>query len=133
MESKQLTQVSCLIDNLTSDEDLRQELWVHYLSGNSSESFKDSLERIKLQHSINEEFNKVVYEAFNYRPSIKFVSFLDSFTEFEQNILYMLMLGLSLQQISLIKGIDEVRIEQCVASIRYNNIWNEYQKMRKVP
>jgi hypothetical protein len=39
-------EVRQLINCLTNDEDARQELWVHYLSGNSVDSFVSRLDEI---------------------------------------------------------------------------------------
>ena len=45
------------INRLTSDEDLRQELWLYFLEGNSPFSLKDRLLQIEESEKIN---NKII-------------------------------------------------------------------------
>ena len=40
------------INRLTKDEDLRQELWLHFLEGNSLFSFEDHLKTVKLKKEL---------------------------------------------------------------------------------
>lgn len=39
------------INHLTNDEDLRQELWLHFLEGNSLLSFQEYLQILQLNHN----------------------------------------------------------------------------------
>lgn len=132
---KPVEQVSCLINSLTNDEDMRQDLWVYYLSGKPVESFEARLERLKVEYSVPFELQKLLWQLIKNPISEKLSESLqNNFTDYERSIICFLMLGLEVDQISKIKGISEVRIRQSIATIRYNKVWNEhYQTLHKVP
>lgn len=117
-------QVSNLINCLTNDEDLRQDLWVCYLSGTPLESFESRLERIKVEYSDDIELRKSIWQLIKNPPSQALSETLEkNFTDYERSIICCLMLGLEVSKISNIKGISEVRIRQSIATIRYNSCW----------
>jgi hypothetical protein len=118
-------QVSCLINNLTTDEDLRQELWVHYLSGHSTDSFSSHLQKIKLEYSDDVELKRSIYHLIKNPLPQNLTDLLGNFTEFERCIICFLMLGLNIEKIAQVKGISEVRIRQSITNIRYNKCWSE--------
>lgn len=121
-----LKQVGNLINCLTKDEDLRQELWVHYLSGNDVDSFVSHLEQIKLEYNQDLELKRHIWTLLN-RPLNRHISdIMRHFTELEKSILCLIMLGLSVPNIAQIKGASEVRIRQLIASIRYNECWSTF-------
>lgn len=119
--------VGSLINRLTKDEDTRQDLWVHYLSGNPVDSLSDHLQEITNEYLDDE--NKIkgaVWQLMTDPPSSDFLELLDSFTEFEKSIICGLMLGFTIQDISQRRGICEVRLRQTISSIRYNPLWENY-------
>jgi hypothetical protein len=126
-------QVSCLINSLTNDEDLRQELWVHYLSGHSTNSFDIYLEKIKFEYCDDIELKEAIWALIKNPPSDALLGILDNFTDFERSIICLLMLGLDVDKISAAKGISEVRIRQSIATIRYNNVWKEKYGIKEKP
>lgn len=130
---KTLETVNSLINSLTKDEDVRQNLWVYYLTGTASESLEARLSNLKKEH-INDSFlQKTIWNLIQNPPSIELSNLIDNnFTYFESSIICCLMLGLSVSEISDIKGISEVRIRQSIAVIRYNNIWNKVYEDQKI-
>lgn len=126
-----LSQVSNLINCLTNDEDLKQELWVHYLSGNPIESFADHLSKLKFEYSEDIELKKTIWFLIKNPPSDRLIRLLENFTDFEKSIICLCMLGLSADKIAEIKGISKVRIRQSIATIRYNECWREYGTQKK--
>lgn len=117
-------EVNNLINCLTNDEDLRQDLWVCYLSGTSVESFESRLERIRVEYSDDIELRKSIWQLIKNPPSEELSTVLqENFTDYERSIICCLMLGLEIDKISYIKGISEVRIRQSIATIRYNDCW----------
>jgi hypothetical protein len=121
--------VNSLINCLTNDEDLRQDLWVCYLSGTPVESFESRLERIKVEHSEDLQLQKAIWHLIKNPPSQELSTILEqNFTDYERSIICCLMLGLKVEKISNIKGISQVRIRQTLQAIRYNDIWNEYRQ-----
>jgi hypothetical protein len=117
--------VSNLINYLTNDEDLRQELWVHYLTGNSVDSFSKHLNKIQVEYSEDEQLKASVWDLINNPPSNELQNILNHFTDFERSIICLLMLGLTVDNISLVRGISQVRIRQSISSIRYNKAWSD--------
>lgn len=124
---KSTDEVSNLISCLTNDEDLQQDLWVHYLSGTPTELFEASLERLKVEYSEDIELRNAVWNLIQNPPSEKLSTFLENnFSDYERGIIFCLMLGLQVSRISHIKGISEVRVRQSIATIRYNSAWSKY-------
>jgi hypothetical protein len=115
--------VNNLINCLTDNEDLRQELWVHYLSGNPVDSFVSHLQKVSLSYSESTKLKESVWNLLQNPPSTTMTKVLGHFSDFERSILCLLVLGLSITEISAYKGISEVRIRQTVAAIRYNSTW----------
>lgn len=121
-----INRVNCLINNLTQDEDMRQELWLHYLSGHSVDSFTAHLKKIKEEYSEDEKLKQAVWSLIQNPLPDNLSSILESFSEYEKSIICFLMLGLDVAQISAMKGISEVRIRQTISSIGYNECWSKY-------
>lgn len=119
-------QVSYLINCLTKNEDLRQELWVHYLDGNPIESFSAYLKKIQIEYSEDKVIKENLWHLYQSPPSDNFFCILDNFTDFEQSIIVSLILGVEVEKISEYWGISPVRIRQVIASIGYNSCWRDY-------
>jgi hypothetical protein len=106
------------IDNLTNDEDDRQDLWIAYLEGNSVEDLSSYLNYIKAKKHIditllkvNPYYIKKIYENIN------------CLTSFEQSIILLYTIGIDIDNISWYKGIDRVRTIQVINSaLHYCNI-----------
>ena len=125
-------QVSNLINCLTNDEDQRQELWVHYLTGNPVESFASHLEKLRLDYEDDIVVKKALWHMMHNPPSASLIEFLKkNFTDFERSVIAFLMLDLDISKISQYKGISEVRIRQAIASIRYNSCWENYYGIKE--
>ena len=118
-------QVSQLISNLTNDEDQRQELWAHYLSGNAESSLASYLDKINKEYSLESEIQSRIWHIVKNPPSEKFYELLSRFSDVEQSIVTLLALGLTVTQVSLYKRISEIRIRQVISIIKDNNCWEE--------
>lgn len=126
-------EVSNLINCLTNDEDARQDLWVHYLSGCPVESLVHHLRDVQLEYSDDIELRKAIWDLLDNPLSDELTNFLMSnFTDYERSIICFLMLGLNVSKISEIKGISEVRIRQSIASIRYNQSWSSSDGIKEI-
>lgn len=123
---RSLDEVSNLINCLSNDEDTRQDLWVHYLSGNSTESFDARLIRFKAEQNLESELQTAIWELIQ-NPLSEGLQVLieNNFSDYERSIICLLVLGCDSLQISEIKGISQVRIRQTLATIRYNKCWEE--------
>ena len=122
---KPTEKVSRLINNLTSDEDQRQELWLHYLSGNSASSFASFLDKIQREYTLEMELQKFLWLVSDSPPSERFEQLLTNFSAIERSVVCLLALGLKVSEISRYKGISDIRIRQVIAIIKENECWEE--------
>lgn len=124
---KSLDEVSNLINCLSNDDDTRQDLWVHYLSGKSVESFNARLVRIKAENDYSAELQKAIWDLIQNPLSEGLSTIIEeNFSDYERSVICLLVLGCDSRAISDIKGISEVRIKQSLATIRYNKCWEVY-------
>lgn len=122
-----LDEVSNLINYLSNDEDVKQDLWVSYLSGTPVESLDARLVRIKVECAEDLELQKSIWNLLKNPISEELDTFIvKNFTDYERSIVCLLMLGCDSSKISEIKGISQVRIKQSIATIRYNKAWEVY-------
>jgi hypothetical protein len=124
-----LQQIQDQIHLLTNDEDHRQELWLHYLKGNSIETFAKKLDQIKLEFSEDSDLRRKIHDLLSNPPASSFTEILDNFSDFERKTICLLLLGVDVKTISKIKGISEVRIRQVIHAIRYNSVWSKYDNI----
>jgi len=118
-------QVSNLINCLTNDEDKRQELWMHYLSGNEPSTLASHLSKLDREYNLDSQIQSYLWDMFKNPLSERFQTLLSHFSEVEQSIVCLLALGLDAGQVSAYKGISIVRIRHVIDVIRYNSIWSE--------
>jgi hypothetical protein len=129
-----LKQVSSLINCLSNDEDVRQDLWVSYLSGTSVKSLNARLLQINAEYKFEREFQEALWNLINNPPSQKLSDLVqEHFTDYERSLIFFLMLGFDAGKISEIKGISQVRIKQSLATIRYNKCWEEAYGIKEKP
>ena len=115
---------------MTDNEDYRQDLWVHYLSGDSSASFSSHLDQIKLVRTEHEVLQQKIWQFINDSSYAKILEIIVDFSEFEKSIIVLLVMGLNVESISRYKHIDEIRINQAISAIRENSVWKALQISR---
>ena len=125
---KASTSVAERINYLTSDEDLRQELWVYYLEGNSPDTFEQYLAQLKRRFSEQEAIDQVSQDIIQQPFSRKLSDVLDHFTSVERSVVFMLLLGYTADDISGINNMCRVRARQMIQNIKSNTNWNEVSK-----
>jgi hypothetical protein len=131
---KPLETISNLINSLSNDEDIRQDLWIHYLSGTPVESLDARLSRIKADYTEDLQLQQAIWDLIQNPPSEELSTLIQSnFTDYERSIICCLMLGCDSSKISEIKGISQVRIRQSIATIRYNKCWEEAYGTKEKP
>lgn len=119
----QLTLVLELINSLTEDEDLRQELWVHYLSDRAYSSLENRLEFLQIYQKVNCD-NQYLLETFTTHPLSEVCDAAIAVLEpVERHVVYLLVLGLSPDEIAKYKGIGEIRVNQVITSIQASPTW----------
>ena len=115
------------INRLTSDEDLRQELWVYYLEGNSPDTFAQHLEHLQKKLTHQEAIDQVAHDLMQQPFSNKLSEVLMNFTPVERSVIFMLLLGYNAEDIHHINGMSRARTRQMILNIKSNTNWNRMQ------
>lgn len=126
-------EVNLLINSLTDNEDLRQDLWVFYLSGNSPEAISEHLAKISIEYEDHDNVRQNLWSILKNPPSDGLTSTLETFTDYERSIIFLMLVGCTVDQISQHKGINQVRVRQVLASIRYNSCWDKLYGTKETP
>lgn len=129
MEKWELVQLH--INSLTADEDLRQELWIHYLEGNTSHSLKSRLDSMLAKDLAESRLKEVIWDTIKNPPTVDFAEFLSSFSPLEQEVLCMLGLGYNISEISRYNGIDQVRLHQLIGNLRNSKSWEALWRLKQ--
>lgn len=126
-------EIYLLINSLTEDNDFQQELWVHYLSGNSPTSFSERLEEIRYEQEEQQRIAEAIWELMN-NGNLEFKELIQGFSELEQSIMCLLAMGFSVPEISKYKTLSIIRVQQVVTTIRNHDRWDDKwltQNMKK--
>ena len=114
------------INRLTKDKDLRQDLWVAYLSGNADSDLTDSLCRAQLENELQSKIReKLSYFLQDPDQGKQMTDILDNFSDFEQSIICLIYLGFDANKIALYKSYSLTRVRQAIRTIEDNSIWSE--------
>lgn len=111
-----------LIERLTADEDLKQDLWVKYLSGCPLHCLPDAFcDLIQEMITSDKDYycNDIQSLAFLYHN-------IKDLPRHQRNILLLLYTGFTVELISEYKGISLVRIRQAVASFHQHKVNNTF-------
>lgn len=117
--------VKSQIESLTNNEDFQQDLWVAHLSG--QHHLPSILQSIQKKHTQIEDFQRRLQECAIGNMSLNMTQVLDKFLSVEKSIIYMLLLGYTLEEISDHHGASIVHIRQALSIIQKHNVWNELQ------
>jgi len=113
-----------LINQLTDNEDYRQDLWVAYLSGAPTEKLHLVLDHAQVSDEIYTSSKHLIQYLIDNPPS---ESFLSNFSNTERVIMCLLLLGCDLGTISRYNGISKVRLQRIMVAIKeckaWNNLW----------
>ncbi len=122
-----------LINHLTTDNDERQELWLRYLENGDISALSVYLEQIRNQYSEDELLQVTVWKQLE-RPSDFSLQWIFShFTDLEQSVIQLLILGVALQQISSIKNVGINKLRHIITVIRENPAWKELDGSQNKP
>ena len=125
MKESQQSQIFQIINDLTKDDDYRQELWCQYLSGAPITILNDTLTDIKKNSECYARLQEAIWITYKNPPSPELLDFLSNFTEFERSIMFLLMVGLSADEVSKYKDISTIRVMQVVSTIKNNPVWKD--------
>lgn len=119
------TSIAKRINQLTSDEDLRQELWVYYLDGNSPDTFAQHLHTLTHKTLELAVINQFEHDLMTQPFSPEILDVLDNFTTIERSVIIMLILDCKMQDISDVHKMSEIHIAQMIYNIKRNTHWNK--------
>lgn len=114
------------IDRLTQDKDEQQELWVRYLENGDVSLLSDYLAQIREQYNEDQLLQITVWRQLENPSDLNLQFLFENFTELEQSVLHLLILGISIHQISSIKGIGLARLRHVISIIRENKAWEQF-------
>lgn len=114
-----------LINHLTTDNDERQELWLLYLENGDISALSVYLEQIRNQYSEDELLQVTVWKRLEHPSDFNLQWIFNHFTDLEQSVIQLLVLGVALQQISSIKNLGINKLRHIIAVIRENPAWKE--------
>lgn len=121
MSPEELHQTQALIDSLTTDEDVKQELWILFLSGHPPSSLKSNLDTILWENYITERVSTTAFEIMHSYGTLS--GLLDFLSPLERTIVILVASGITLDIISRYKGISHIRLRQILFSIQRAPSW----------
>lgn len=132
MRSKdpKLLMIKDRIDRLSLNEDERQDLWAAYLE-NPDINFSNTLDGIKFYKSIHDQISANIVACFYSLSYSSTADALDNFSDLERSVLILLMIGLSIEQISRYKMIEILRLQQMLSNVSVHPIWEELRVKEK--
>jgi hypothetical protein len=115
--------VQDLIMVLTKNEDLRQDLWVAYLSGEIDSTFSDKLKSLSLSYDIQDSSSELTYFILNLGIEQEE---LDQLSDLQRSILFLTLLGYSLEQVGEYNGVKQVIINKAMVDLNKHPLWVRY-------
>lgn len=115
------------INRLTTDNDERQELWVHYLESRDLSSLANHLAKIRDRWTEEQLLQITVWKQLENPSDLNLQFLFDNFTDLEQSVIRLLVLGANIQQISSIRSIGVARLRHIITVIRENECWKELE------
>lgn len=120
---KTVAEIGKIIEDLTKDEDTKQELWLQYMICNQIDI---SSHHLNIDDDQDPVLRQAMWRLIKQPPSENLMNVLENLSNFERKIAFMLMLGISTKKIAIYIGASEVRIKQAISTIRYNKSWIRY-------
>jgi len=119
---KKQQKVERLINSLAQSEDIKQDLWVDYLTGTDLSSLVFKAYQHKLTYHSQSEHNESLH-ALLYNPPP--TEFIEKFTECEREVMYLFTLGYNIGEVCVHLGISLVGVQQLLSSIRSKKVWDK--------
>jgi len=118
---KNQIKIERLINSLTSSEDIKQDLWLDYLSGVNIVSlvFKAHQHRLKYDSQLDNNFIRSLL----YSPPKE--EFIEKFTDCERELMCLFTLGYNRGEVCVHLGISLVGVEQLLSSIQSKKAWSK--------
>ena len=115
--------VEKLINSLTHDEDIRQDLWVDYLTGTDMYTLVFKAFQHKIKYNSQSENCPFIRDLLYNPPKEEFI---EKFTENERELMCLFALGYNIGEVCVHLGITLVGVEHLLSSIRSKEAWDRY-------
>jgi len=109
-----------LISALTKNEDLRQDLWVSYLSGEIDSTFSSKLQQLSISKDIEQRASSSFQDILDLNIS---QDVLDQLSDLQCSILFMTILGYSLEQVGRYNEVEQVIIDEEMVNLTKHPVW----------
>ena len=116
------------INQITTDEDLRQDLWVAYLSGVPLSQLSNNILNKLLTDEINSQDKAALELIYSHIP----LKLLNILTNDEKHVLFLRYLGYNIGEISVKLGKSRVAILNLLSSIKKNKRLGLYYGTQKI-
>ncbi len=114
--------MSLLINSLTEDEDLRQDLWVAHLSGAPiSQLFNTAVDARIFNIYTKIEQPQIIQQLFSSPLPDQF---LNNFSDIQRSIMCLLTIGYNIGEVCVHLGMNEVSIRRIIREISQNKAWD---------
>ncbi len=115
--------IQALISVTTKDKDLRQDLWVAYLSGEIDSTFSKKLQQLSILKDIEKRIPNNFQDIIDLNiPQ----DILDQLSDIQCSILFMTILGYSLEQVGRYNGVRQVIVDKEKESLSKHPVWEQY-------
>ena len=112
-----------LIMTLTQNEDLRQDLWVYYLSNQIYSTFSDKLTQLSLISRIEKSILNNTQDILSLEiPQHD----LDQLSDLQRSILLLSILGYNLEHIGKYNDVKQVIIDKEMVDLVQHPLWIRY-------
>jgi len=119
--------VQALISTLTKNEDLRQDLWVAYLSGEIHSTFYSKLQQLSISQDIEKRASQSLHDILDLNiPQ----DVLDQLSDLQCSILFMTILGYNLEQVGRYNEVEQAIIDQEMVGLIKHPVWEMYGSKR---
>lgn len=118
LESK----ISKLINTLSNSEDVRQDLWLDYLSGVEPSTLFYRAHQHRLRYRVQSENQLLDSQILSTPPSDKFMKL---YTDTERELMYLITSGYNVGEICVHLGINQVGLERLLSSIKSKRMQEE--------
>jgi len=110
---------------LTKNEDLRQDLWVAYLSNKIDSTFSDKITQLSLIQHVEKTILNNIHDILTLNIE---QHDLDKLSDLQCSILFLNMLGYSLDQIGKYNSIKQVIIDKEMVDLIKHPLWISHGK-----
>ena len=109
-----------LINNLAHCEDIKQDLWLDYLTGTDLNLLVFKAYQHKLKYHAQAIDNHSLNSLLHNPPKEEF---LEKFTDSEKELMCLFTLGYNIGEVCVHLGINQVGVKQLLSTIRSKEAW----------